>query len=294
VQHQPTCAVAGQARSNGRASDERARATTAFLEGELASGALTVANLEARAREAGLLGKLQNITNAKIFKSAKLKLGIRSRREGFGRGGEWVWEMPPTPKTAMVETAVDNAPTVPVSVIYAEVHSRPDNVPTAPLAVAYGEGPRPDSVPEVPSGGAYDEGQNRQVTPHTHDRVKGDLVPQEWVIGVARLDLTRAPRDVPPHRWRLFVGDCQAFVTSSQRWAPRAAEIGWSAMSLFGCSSVRPLDHFGSAGLLWNVAGGKLIRLHKDWAVIAGADGSERVFHRRPTAANGTLPWRLR
>ena len=76
--------------------------------------------------------------------------------------------------------------------------------------------------------------------------------------------------------------------------APRAAEIGWSAMSLFGCCSVRPLDHFGSAGLLWNVAGGKLIRLHKDWAVIAGADGAERVFHRRPTAANGTLPWRLR
>jgi hypothetical protein len=140
VQHQPTCAVAGQARSNGRASDERARATTAFLEGELASGALTVANLEARAREAGLLGKLQNITNAKIFKSAKLKLGIRSRRDGFGRGGEWVWDLPPKPKTTMVETAANNAPPgVPVSVIYGEDYSPPDSALKAPPAVIYDE-----------------------------------------------------------------------------------------------------------------------------------------------------------
>jgi hypothetical protein len=201
--------------------------------------------------------------------------------------------MPPTPKNTTVETATDNAATVPVSVIY-EDHSRPDNVPQVPPAVAYGEGPRPDSVPEVPLGGAYDEGQNRQIAPGAHGRVIGDPVPLEWTNGVARLDLARAPSDVPHHRWRLFVGDCQSFLTSSERWAPRAAEIGWDALSLFGCCSVRPLDHFGSAGLLWTVAGSKLIRLRKDWAVIAAADGAERTYHRRPASVNVTLPWKLR
>jgi hypothetical protein len=197
--------------------------------------------------------------------------------------------------TELVETTADNAPKMVVAVVYGGDHFLPPCVPKVLPAVAYDEGPRLDSVPDVPPGVAYDEGQNRQVTPHTHDRVKGDFVPLEWVNGVARLDLARAPRDVPPHRWQLFVGDCQAFLASSERWAHRAAEFGWSTSSLFGCCSVRPLDHFGSAGLLWNVAGGKLVRLHKDWAVIAAADGAERIFHRRPsTTTNVKLPWRLR
>jgi hypothetical protein len=109
--------------------------------------------------------------------------------------------------------------------------------------------------------------------------------------GVACLDPAWAPRDVPPHRWRQLVSDCTEFVVS--KWAERAAVLGWDAVSLFGCHQ-RPVDFLGIAGLMWHFAGGKLIRLHKDWAVIAGADGAERVFHRRPTAANGTLPWRLR
>ena len=53
-----------------------------------------------------------------------------------------------------------------------------------------------------------------------------------------------------------------------QLWAERAARLGWDAMALFGCAPKRPLDYFGSAGLLWAINGGRLVELHRDWAVI--------------------------
>jgi hypothetical protein len=72
-------------------------------------------------------------------------------------------------------------------------------------------------------------------------------VPDEWVRGVNLLYLARGPRDVPTHRWRQFVSDCQNFMISAEKWAARAAEIGWTTESLFGCYWSRPLDHLGSA-----------------------------------------------
>jgi hypothetical protein len=65
-------------------------------------------------------------------------------------------------------------------------------------------------------------------------------------------------------------------------------------MSLFGCYMERPLDRLGSAGLLWNVAGGKLIRLHSDWAVIETPNGAQQTFHRRPVSVHRVLAWELR
>jgi hypothetical protein len=39
-------------------------------------------------------------------------------------------------------------------------------------------------------------------------------------------------------------------------------------MALFGCAPKRPLDYSGSAGLVWAINGGRLVELHRDWAVI--------------------------
>jgi hypothetical protein len=61
----------------------------------------------------------------------------------------------------------------------------------------------------------------------------------------------------------LTVNDCQHFVFSAEQWAVRAAEIGWTTESLFGCYWSRSLDHLGSAGLLWHLVGGRLVRLHR-------------------------------
>jgi hypothetical protein len=90
-----------------------------------------------------------------------------------------------------------------------------------------------------------------------------------------------------------FSNDCYNFLNSSENWAERAAQLGWDALALFGCRRQRPLDHLGDAGLLWAINGGRLVELHRDWAVIERAeDRSRRVYHRRHSdAANVTLPW---
>ena len=93
-------------------------------------------------------------------------------------------------------------------------------------------------------------------------------VPVDWVEGVGRLNYFRPPTDVPPHRWRQFVSDCHSFLNSSENWAERAAELGWDARALFGCHRNYPLMHLWSAGLLWAINSGKLVQLHRDWAVI--------------------------
>src|SRR6516162_5969992 len=73
----------------------REAGVTDFLRKALADEALGVAKLDALARAAGLLGEHQHITQAKLFRRAKDALGIRSVREGFGKGGGWSWELPP-------------------------------------------------------------------------------------------------------------------------------------------------------------------------------------------------------
>jgi hypothetical protein len=233
----------------------------AFLRSTLTGGAVTVADLEVRARAAGLLGERQRVTDAKTFKAAKKKLSVTSRRDGFGRGGEWSWALPAGFSTAPAETAVDITPKVPASVIYAD-HSRPDDR---------------DRLPDHGAG----------------DGLQGDPVLLVWIRGVARLDLGRVPRDVPPHRWQRLVNDCQHFMTSSENWAARAAEMGWDTASLFGCCATRPLDHLQGAGLLWRLAGGKIVGMYSDWAVIT-VNGKEQVIHRRPTPTNFVLPWGVR
>jgi hypothetical protein len=118
-------------------------------------------------------------------------------------------------------------------------------------------------------------------------------IPIDWVRGVACLDSDRPPNDVPRHRWRQFVDDCKNFLSPSENWAERAAQLGWHAMALFGCAPKRPLDYLGSAGLLWAINGGRLLELHRDWAVIdVPVHGSKRIFSRRNVdPAKITLPW---
>jgi hypothetical protein len=61
------------------------------------------------------------------------------------------------------------------------------------------------------------------MVPTTKEQTKSrqrDLVPQEWIAGVARLDLARSPQAVPPHRWREFARVAGGQITSMWKdWA---------------------------------------------------------------------------
>src|SRR5215467_13595353 len=46
-------------------------------------------------------------------------------------------------------------------------------------------------------------------------------IPVDWVEGVDRLNDYPPPTDIPRHRWRQFVSDCQSFLNSSENWAER-------------------------------------------------------------------------
>jgi hypothetical protein len=130
---------------------------------------------------------------------------------------------------------------------------------------------------------------------HDPKEVPADVrrIPSSWIDGVARLDYHRPLADIPPHRWRQFLSDCNNFLTSGENWAERAAQLGWDAEDLFGCLRSRPLMHPGGAGLLWAINGGRLVELHREWAVFELAvNGSRRVFERRRVdVAKVSLPW---
>jgi hypothetical protein len=116
------------------------------------------------------------------------------------------------------------------------------------------------------------------------------IPPLQSFNGIRHLSYQRAPSGVPLHRWRQFVDDCRAFLASPEAWAERAAKLGWDAKSLFSYSGSGP------GGLLWSLAGGKLVELHRDWAIVEGSAGSSRrvVDRRRVTLAKMILPWQLR
>jgi hypothetical protein len=135
--------------------------------------------------------------------------------------------------------------------------------------------------------------RNSQLPDKSFAASESPSVVQQWLEGVQRLDYVRFPPAVPPIRWQLFLGDCHSFLSSSEKWAERAAALGWSALALFGCQRTRPLEHLGNAGLLWAINGSELAQLHREWAVIErGKDKSRQIFHRRrQDEATVVLPW---
>src|SRR5262249_1004526 len=93
-------------------------------------------------------------------------------------------------------------------------------------------------------------------------------IPSNSIPPIGRLHPQRPPPGGPPPRGRQFLPDCHRFLSAGAGcWAERAAAKRWDALALFGCGLNRPLVHCGAAGLLWAIAGGRLVELHRDWAV---------------------------
>src|SRR5262249_20623946 len=146
------------------------------------------------------------------------------------------WALPRAPRAAVAEPTLGRSSGAPTSVAYGERHTRPEQRPVVTTARA-----TLTSAPVEP--------------------LRKHLVPQEWVRGLALLHRQARPSGVPQHRWQLFLDDCARFLDPSNGWAERASRLGWDAEALFGCDRHRPLDQLG-AGLLWRVAGGRLIAIY--------------------------------
>jgi len=252
----------------GKRSAERLAATISFLRVALGGGPVTVTELEQEARAARLLGDRQAISQAKPFRRAKQELGIQPTRIGFGRGGEWTWSIAPTSpaENTKASASLDHRP----AVTYAETQSD-TQYSSAEHAV------------DIRCQGAR---------PARHD---ADIDPEAWRRAVARLDRRHPLPDVSLTRWEQFIRDCASFLDGTEPWARRAAGLRWRAVDLFGCNRSQPLGHLGVAGLMWVMDGGRLARLHADWAAIELRDGQHRTFHRRRVdSLRVVLPWEVR
>ena len=248
------------------ARNAQAAPVETFLKRTLAGGAISVPELEECARSAGLLGEHQQIGDAKKFRGAKKRLGITSRRDGFGRGGGWLWVLPIWTSAANAETALDLPSGGPAGVFYEGTESRPHHEAST-------EPPRTEPT-IVRNGGVPRHG-----------------IPLDWIRGVAFLRQQRRPSGIPEHRWKLFVADCVRFIDPQYPCARRAAEVGWATGSLFGSRYQRPIDHNGSSGLLWDLAGDTIMQFSKDTVGIVSENGRQRIFRRRPAWMTTMLPW---
>jgi hypothetical protein len=115
--------------------------------------------------------------------------------------------------------------------------------------------------------------------------------PRAWAEGFARLDSARPPYDVPQRRWLRFIDDCGRFLGDG--WAARAAALGWGAADLFGCDRHRPWARIDRAGLLWLMAGRRLVALTADSATIETATGGWQTYRRVHNGSGQVLAWSL-
>jgi hypothetical protein len=65
---------------------------------------LKVREIEQEARGRGLLGANQPLSQCRALRDARLALGLTVTREGFGRGGGWVWARPEAAEVDQDET----------------------------------------------------------------------------------------------------------------------------------------------------------------------------------------------
>jgi hypothetical protein len=73
---------------------------------------LKVRDIEQEARARGLLGANQPLSQCRALRDARLTLGLTVTREGFGRGGGWVWARPEVAEVDQAE-AVTSPPIQP-------------------------------------------------------------------------------------------------------------------------------------------------------------------------------------
>src|SRR5690606_12851918 len=120
---------------------------------------------------------------------------------------------------------------------------------------------------------------------------EGSGCPVEWAEGLALLDPNRPPGDVPQDYWMAFCDTAGAF---ADRWAAKAAALGWTVEEVFGCDRHAPFARLDRRGLVWSLVGCSLVDLTKTEAVIEMPSGN-RLKHRRRGSdsepARAALAW---
>jgi hypothetical protein len=111
---------------------------------------------------------------------------------------------------------------------------------------------------------------------------------RDWAEALTRFDF-QAPPEVPTDRWQLFLNDCARFLDGG--WAYRAHALGWTPRDLFGCYRHSASAEISLDGMLWTIAGGRLVALSANTVVVETANGVRTTYRRSPTRSGVTLSW---
>jgi hypothetical protein len=182
---------------------------------------------------------------------------------------------------------------------YQKFSAPPQNEARAPTPPKAPKTPNPADCPAESSlaalaalGGAGDETQIGPVEVERAAIVEHDGgIPQIWVEGFAGLNPDRVPGDVPSRRWQRFVDDVGLFLDGP--FCAVATALGWGPLDLFGCDGTRPFARIDRAGLVWLLAGDKLIALTADTATVETRTGARQTYRRKPNEPGRVLAWDL-
>ena len=108
-QHVSQTADEALAAETGARSESSAKdAAVEFLKDVLANDRMAVADIEASARAAGMLGASTPINKDKPFRDAKKEIGVKATYDGYNR--RWVWELSKAPSEGQGAPRKERAP----------------------------------------------------------------------------------------------------------------------------------------------------------------------------------------
>jgi hypothetical protein len=110
-------------------------------------------------------------------------------------------------------------------------------------------------------------------------------VPREWAEGFARLDRSAPPRGFAIQRWAQVVDDGGRFL---DRWAGKAAALGWDVPSIFGVDPRAPAWRLDHAGLVVLISGAEVSAISSKSAILRLPTGATQVYRRQD--APGAVP----
>jgi hypothetical protein len=117
-------------------------------------------------------------------------------------------------------------------------------------------------------------------------------VPREWAEGFARLATMPAPAGVALWRWQQVVGDGGRFI---DRWAVKAAALGWRTLDVFGVHDLKPAERHDAAGLVWTIQGREIVAIAENSARLRAKTGAVLTYARRdPPDPEAVAVWELR
>jgi hypothetical protein len=119
----------------------------------------------------------------------------------------------------------------------------------------------------------------------------GAGVPRGWAEGFAALCTMPAPTGFSSERWARIVDAAGVFI---DKWASKAAELGWSDLDVFGCDPDRPAARFDAMGIVPLLERCEVIGLDENGADLLSRVGEVRQrYRRRPISPHAVPLWDL-